>query len=299
VAGFLIIFAAWLIVGWSAWRAWRYTSSRLSDLGSQASSSRAAFVLGASTALLAIFLHSGVDFNMHIPANALLAVSLMAMLSSHLRFTTKSFWIVHTVVTRALLTLLLLGIAGFLVFQISRQLPERAWLKRADAAPAYSAQQIGFLKQALQAEPANFQTAYRIGEAYRVQSLEGDDNYRALAEEAMRWYQRTYTLNPWEGYAYLRYGMCLDWLDRSDEAEEFFWKAEALDPNGYFMVAHVGLHYAHLRNWAAAREWFERSLRLEWEDNPIARSYLQICNTRLMEEAAVSGPPVGQNPQKP
>src|SRR5207249_1819141 len=55
-------------------------------------SNRFAFVLGASTGLLALFFHSVVDFNMHIPANAILAVALMAMLSSHLRFTTERYW---------------------------------------------------------------------------------------------------------------------------------------------------------------------------------------------------------------
>ena len=89
------------------------------------------------------------------------------------------------------------------------------------------------------------------------------------------------------------------WQNRSGEAEPYFWKAEALDPNGYFMVAHIGLHYAHLRNWAAAREWFERSLRLEWDDNPIARNYLQICNARLMEGAAMVAPGAAQPAKRP
>ena len=38
-------------------------------------------------------------------------------------------------------------------------------------------------------------------------------------------------------------------------------------------------------DFAAARPWFERSLRLEWQDNPIARNYLQIVNSRMLEAA--------------
>ena len=47
----------------------------------------------------------------------------------------------------------------------------------------------------------------------------------------------------------------------------------------------MGLHYVQLENYAAARPWFEYSLRLQWEDNPISRNYLQIVNSRLMEGA--------------
>ena len=46
-------------------------------------------MLGASLGLAAILAHSAVDFNMHIPANAILAITLMALLSSHLRFATE------------------------------------------------------------------------------------------------------------------------------------------------------------------------------------------------------------------
>ena len=58
-----------------------------------------------------------------------------------------------------------------------------------------------------------------------------------------------------------------------------------LDPNSYFMAAHIGLHYVQLGDFAAARSWFERSLRLEGNDNPIARNYLQIVNNRMLEAA--------------
>ena len=46
------------------------------------------------------------------------------------------------------------------------------------------------------------------------------------------------------------------------------------------MAANIGLHYVQSGNFAAAKPWFERSLRLEGKDNPIARNYLQIVNTQ-------------------
>ena len=64
--------------------------------------------------------------------------------------------------------------------------------------------------------------------------------------------------------------MCLDWLDRHAEAGPFYRRAEALDPNGYFTVANIGWHYVQVGDYLAAREWLERSLRLEWNENVIA-----------------------------
>ena len=85
--------------------------------------------------------------------------------------------------------------------------------------------------------------------------------------------------------AILRYGWCLDWLGRTAESPPYFERAAQLEPNGYFMAANIGLHYVQAGNFAAARSWFERSLRLEWKDNAIARNYLQIVNSRLLEAA--------------
>jgi len=79
--------------------------------------------------------------------------------------------------------------------------------------------------------------------------------------------------------------MCLDWLGRSGEAEPFYQQAEQRDPNGYYMVANIGWHYVQLGDYAAAKEWFARSLMLQG-DNPIARNYLAICEARLADKAS-------------
>ena len=96
---------------------------------------------------------------------------------------------------------------------------------------------------------------------------------------------RSIKLNQWGGYGFLRYGWCLDWLGQTVESPRYFERAAQLEPNGYFMTANIGLHYVQLGNFAAAKPWFERSLRLEWKDNAIARNYLQIVNIRLLETA--------------
>ena len=79
--------------------------------------------------------------------------------------------------------------------------------------------------------------------------------------------------------------MCLDWLDRHDQAGTYFSQAEALDPNGYYTVAIVGWHYVQIGDYAAAKPWFERSLRLGGEKR-IARSYLELVEQKLVDRAS-------------
>jgi tetratricopeptide (TPR) repeat protein len=143
------------------------------------------------------------------------------------------------------------------------------------------------LERAFAVEPRNFQTAYSLGGTNRILSQEtGDD---APANKAIEWYARGIQNNPYDGYNYLRSGMCLDWLQRYDESEAYFNKADELDPNRYYTAAHIGRHYVESGNFAAARPWLERSLRLEWRDNMIATSYLAIANARLLEAATNRG----------
>ena len=166
---------------------------------------------------------------------------------------------------------------------------EYVWLRRAAGAPAFSPAQAACLQKAFAADPMNADTACDIGEAFRMQSSEGGENYRQLAEQAMEWFSRSFKLNPWGGYTQMGpwagYGWCLDWLGRFDKSAPYFQRAEELDPNSYVLAAQVGLHYVQVGDFAAARPWFERSLHLEWDGNAIARNYLQIVNNRMLEAA--------------
>jgi len=284
IIGFAIVSLALGLLVAGIRNCWRFVGGRAPDLGSRRSN-RFAFVLGGSFGLLALGVHSMVDFNMQIPANAILAVALMALVSTHLRFATDRYWFNARRPVVALVTLVLLACFSTLGIAGVRRAREYAAFERAAQQDSYSNPRIAALEQAFAAEPKNSQTAYEIGECYRVQSWEGGDDYADLARQAMTWFARARELNPYDGYSSLRYGMCLDWLGEFDKSWPYFSRAEELDPNGYYTVAHVGWHYVQLGNFAAARPWFERSLRLEAENNPIARNYLDLCDRRLLEYA--------------
>jgi len=287
LAGAAIISAAWVLLALGVWKTWKVVSGA-ADLGGKQSSNKYAFVLGAAVGLIAILAHALVDFNMYIPANALLVVTLMALLSSNLRFATDRYWLRIAPWGKGTIGLFLLGGVVYLSQQGSRRAAENYWLARFNLGlpEAYSPAQVAVLKKAFTIEPKNFDTTYALGEAYRVQSLEGGEDFVELAAEAMKWFELGMKLNPWDGYNFLYYGWCLDWMQRQKEAEPYFSKAEALDPNGYVTMAYIGRHFVELKDFAAAKPWFERSLKLEWTKvNKVAWEYLPIVNRKLAENA--------------
>jgi O-antigen ligase len=318
VVGAALIAAAWGLLGAGVLKTWSGLRRTSNDLQGRKNSNKFAFVLGASVGLLAILAHSVCDFNMHIPANAIVAVTLMALLSGHLRIATERYWTRAGLWLKLAASVVLAAGLAYLGQQGWRHTKEDFYLRKEQSylrslqptatptnrvvdasiangligAPLANALKapktdvmIDLLKKAYAVEPMNPETTCAIGECYRIQSQEGGDNYRDLAKQAMDWFDRTMKLNKWSGYGYLRYGWCLDWLERWAEAEPYFDRANELDPNGYLTEDYIGLHYIELGDYAAGKAWFERSLRLEWQDNPIATSYLQIVNTRMMEAA--------------
>jgi O-antigen ligase len=300
IIGTLVIGAGIVLLGFGVLRTWDHVRREYNELGSNQYSNKFAFLVGASCGLVAIALHSLVDFNMHIPANAIVAITWAALLTSHLRFATDRWWHNSRMWSRVAMTLLLGAGIMYFGWEGFRGGREWVWLDRADKVPLDSPDHVRFLSEAFRVEPKNFETAYRLGESYRRLSLVGareypefgNVSYEALAQKAMNWYQKTMNLNRWQGYSWLGYGLCLDWLDRTAESPPYFEKAEELDPNGYFTVANIGMHYWQTGELAAARVWFERSLRLQRKDNDIALNHVALINARLLL-AATNGVQAG------
>ena len=79
--------------------------------------------------------------------------------------------------------------------------------------------------------------------------------------------------------------MCLHWLKRHEQAGEYFQRAQQLDPNGYFIAAHLGWHQFQLENYPMAKQLLLRSLELTPYPYPntIAHSYLAIIEQRKIQ----------------
>lgn len=287
--GGIIVAAGMIAFGVSEVRTWKAIRPDNHDPG-RGMSNRFAFFIGGSGALLALAVHSLVDFNLHIPANALIAVFLLALLTGQLRFAPTNHKIGAGWAGRVLLILALGGGIVYFGIQGYRRGLESYWQAKGEDINLPLLTRADFLERAYAAEPEDFQTTFDIAELYRLQSFQGGQDYESLANTAMKWYSRGMKLDKFDGYNDLGYGMCLDWLGRNGEAEAYYNRAEALDPNGYYTAAYIGWHYIQAGDYAAARVYLERSLRLEWNVNPIARSYWDIVQNRLAQQA--SGQPV-------
>jgi len=250
-------------------------------------SNRNAFFLGATAGLLALAAHSFVDFNLHMPANAILGVTLLALLTSNLRFSTEGYWLNLRRPMKILATVILAVGISWLGWQDWQRAQETYWLAQAQNPGRLLADRAVLLEKAYAAEPDDSANVYNIGELYRIKSFDGDSDYVQQAKTAMEWYARGMKLDPYDGYNYLRTGMCLDWLGRYPESQAYYNTADSLDPNGYYTAASIGWHYVQTGDYAAAHEWFQRSLELEWApDNLIAASYFEIVRQKMVQNAS-------------
>ncbi len=295
VVGTVLVAVAWVLLYAGIWKTWEFVRAVPDDF-SRKKSNKFAFLLGATLALSGLLVHSVVDFNLHIPANAILAITLRALVTSQWRFVTERHWITAGFPTRGAVTLVLLAGASTLGYAGWRNGAECLYLRQAEReiGPGridYSNARIAKLEEAWQAEPRNFNTTFDLGEACRRQSLAGRSDYVDLGKQAMGWYERGMKLNPWYGANWEGYGLCLDWIgspeQRAAGQSEPWWKrALELDPNNCFTMANLGLHYVESGDFAAARSCFERSLRLECNENYIAVNFLPRVEQRLAEAAA-------------
>lgn len=239
-------------------------------------------VIGASAAVIAILAHCFVDFHFHVPGNALLALTLMAIVVSQAEGVPSRWRLSLGLPGRAAVTLVLLPMLLFLGWQLRTGWHEWQWLERAADAKRDLPQRRDALLQAHQADPANPLTAYLVGETYRRLSLAGSTNYEALAIEAIKWFDRGGQLNPYDPFYPLSKGLCLDWLKRPDEALACFQKAAQLDPNNVAVVNYLAWHYVQIRDYPRAKAIFLQAIKLKYDD-PFAHAYLRITEERLKD----------------
>ncbi len=279
VAGSAVIAVPWLLLGYGVARTLRQVRR---DPGSieVKRSDRYAFVLGASGGLAALLIHAFVDFNFHIPANALVAVTWIALLAGYSRYATDDWWVSSRRPWRLPVTLLVLGLAGAILHDLSRRGPETRHLDRASLRGDGTPGQLEELQAAWAAEPGNAFTAYRIGECHRLRSFLGDAGYEEEARQALEWFERAIERHPFHPLHRFRAGMCLDWIRRHEEARPHFQKAVELDPEGRITSFYMGWHFLQCSDIQAAYDWFVKSTKQGWPPYEPAVKYLEILERR-------------------
>jgi O-antigen ligase len=281
VTGMAIIAAACALLYYGALKTWPALRQADLEAGAAQKSDRSAFLMGACMGLLALLFHSVVDFNMHVPANAAIAVTLMALISAQWRFATERFWKNPGRPGRILLTVMMAAAMAWLAAEGARRGREAFWQRRAADETASWNDRLAGLEKAYEAEPANFENSYNLGEYYRVSSLQGDRGYEDQARQAMQWYAKSMASNPLDAFVPMRYGMCLDWLGETNQASVYFGLADRLDPNNGHVALFQGRHCVELGDYPAAKRWFQRSVDLCGDS--VAFWSLYMLNERMAD----------------
>ena len=287
--GGVLLGGALASLAWGGLRTWRFVR-RAGDGITAKLSDRAAFVLGTGLGLVAITLHSAVDFNLQIPANAMLAVTLAAILNSHLRFTSNRYWLNPRLAGRIAITLAGVATVVWFAQQGVQRWQETKWLARAEGAASFT-DQVAALEQAVAIESRNADLATRLGEAFRQQSWDGGPGWEAAANTALKWFERAMELNRWDTFPILHGGMTLDWLGRHEEAGRLFARVGEMDPNNHYVALLRGWHEMQIGNWAGAQRWLSRSIAIKPYSNWLAHNYLNVVNQRLPAPSATPAPP--------
>jgi O-antigen ligase len=280
--GLAMLVACVLLLYQGVLKTWPFVRKQSNEIGSTRSN-KGAFVFGAAFSTFAILLHSFTDFNLHIPSNAIVAVVLGALLTAHWRFATERFWLNPYVPGRIVLSLVIAALGFYLGDQALKDRREFVWLDRADHSEAYTSEKQTALMRAWEIAPDNYLTAYEIGECLRLQSWAGRKGYQDLAKEAMNWDDRAAALNPYDPYIYLRHGMCMDWLDRHDEAGTYFDKALQLCPNDFYVLTYDAWHKMQIEDWKEANRILHYALSFSYND--VAKGYLELTEKHLADRS--------------
>lgn len=283
LAGMILALVLLGLLAWTVFRVWPHVQRDGDDFRAR-QSNRAAFVLGAGTGLLALLLHAFVDFNFHMPANALAFTTLAALLAAHLRHAPGDYRVSLSLPGR----LVVMSAGLIAAVALGHAAARRGWedhlLRRANDSRTNRGEQLALLHRAVALEPTNPETHFAIGEILRVTAWEMPPGQQDGVRDAMPWFERAWQINPYDAYSHLRYGMCLDLLGERERALRHFMRALELDPVGAFTLAHVGWHYTQLEDWANARKYLRRAAEMPGTDYTIPNTYLPVVEERLAEE---------------
>ncbi len=200
--------------------------------------------LGALGATVALAVHSVFDFNLHIPANALLMAAVLGMIANHgmpgarangaRPQRGKPLRVLLPVTACALLFVVLPRVE-------SEYYGERARIELRHGDPGLAAK---FAQRSLELKPQHPEVAFVLGEARRILSRKErhPSVRRAYLEASVAAFREGLRGSPNDVRLLLYLARTLDRLRRFDEASAVLQRALNVDPNFFLVYEHLGLH---------------------------------------------------------
>lgn len=231
-------------------------------LGPLPDSDEAVVLASALCAWCAILVHSTVDFNMHIPANAYLLFTLvgLGLRRSAARVETTPGWLPRSSLARPFGVLILLvgGVVLWGAVYTSRgYFPHHLANREYGVRPVPAAFVEG--KKAVAADPKSPLALRYLGDLYRTRAAgEVDFTKRtADAQQAAALYQRAFQLNPIDDELLALQGLSYDLAGRYSEAYLIHATVIKRQPySGYFRLL-LGLHFWRRNMLEEAQKVFE------------------------------------------
>jgi O-antigen ligase len=200
-----------------------------------------ALTLACLGAVAAIGAHSVVDFNLHIPGNALLFAFVFGILASPGNDWGEKPALLQTSL-RGVLAVLGLG----LLVSVALKYPNERWANQSRLAlRAHRYDEVSELAQkAIQADPGNPRPYFYRGEAARLiaQRMPNFSLSEPHYEEAIAAYRKGLEYFPQDENLWVRLGQSLDGLTRFEEADEAYRQAVAQDPNLGILYSYYAAH---------------------------------------------------------
>ncbi len=211
--------------------------------------------LGAMGAIAALLAHSVVDFNMHIPGNALVYAFLFGILATPASDRQKSMeppaWLSTPMLFRTILFLAGIAMLASTVPKYKgEQLAEQARVALRDHR---NAECIALAAAAIEEEPNNPDTYFYLGEANRLTGMGVKSKVlrRDRLEHAVEAYRLGLQRFPQDENLLVRMGQALDGLGNFNEAEAAYQEAIRWDPGLGIIYSYYGAHF-HLFGFQAS-----------------------------------------------
>lgn len=270
---FLAMLVAHLRVGWQS-----ITDFIRNHHGSRAAggSNSLALTIGAMSSVAAYTVHSFVDFNLHIPANALVVAVIFALLANPgvNPVSPKTGEISPTFALPLLGRLVIPALSVAILFFTVRLAPAAYYCHLADQIlsdwkymddPEVANEAARLTRLAIDRDPKNPEFYRMLGEtqfalAQKLSVLPGQsDQYFEASIEA---YKKALALAPMDRNIVLALAWSYDDMRRFSESDPLFVRALELDPNSSQVIAAYGSHLQIQGKVSEAKTEYERAVKL-------------------------------------
>jgi hypothetical protein len=284
-AGLLLFLGAHLGFGWLTYRRFtRRAAERQGFDGGPGGSNGTAWNIGVLSAAAAIAAHSVVDFNLHIPANALLTAFVFGVLANPGRSAAEAGSAARLRWADGCARLALGAVGLALLIAGVPRLPGEYYGEMARAAlrDRRFLAASGYALKGLAYEQHNPQLDFCLGEARLNLAGDGPDtpvahSFRDGADEA---YCQGLRLAPCDSALLLRHAQILTIFGDYPAAERVLAQARFWDPNSWLVQIYLGFYLQRTGRLAEARQAYTRAVQL----NGTPEGYERLAQLAKLEE---------------